>query len=69
MSRKPTDIVQGHLIEEETFGTLVLLEDRTGKFVGLVPVSEMDPTALPDPLQDTLSELVVEMVASGELSR
>ncbi len=54
----PDDIVQGHLIEEETFGSLVLLENRKGDLVRIVPVTEMDIDKAPDRFHDTIANLV-----------
>lgn len=69
MSTDPKEIVHAHLIEEETFGPLVVLENRDGQFVRIVPVSEMDTSSLTDQMHDTLIELITDLVESGEFSR
>jgi len=69
MSNDPKEIVHAHLVEEETFGHLVVLESREGKFVRIVPVSEMDTAALTDQMHDTLIELIQDLVESGEFPR
>jgi hypothetical protein len=64
----PKEIVHAHLIEEETFGPLVVLENREGKFVRIIPVSEMDTDSLTDQMHDTMIELITDLVESGEFS-
>ncbi len=68
MSNDPNEIVHAHLVEEETFGHLVVLENRAGKFVRIVPVSEMDTSNLTDTMHDTMIELIQDLVESGEFS-
>jgi hypothetical protein len=68
MSKDPNDIVQAHLIEEETFGPLVVLENREGKFVQIIPISDLDTSALTDHMHDTMTELIADLVESGEFS-
>jgi len=69
MSNDPKEIVHAHLIEEETFGSLVVLESREGKFVRIIPISEMDTASLTDTMHNTMVELITDLVESGEFPR